>query len=372
MISNKLQRIMVAVRRAVSWVCIGVALLLWPSACVLDYDPGNDTSDSTDVPRTPSSSSLAFSSSSVSGTNSSSSQTVGSGIDTLPTWKVPFTVGVSPAAVNPVGGKPNARLASYGTLKVTDMLSAADWNKLFPNRAGINRLCDGTTDFYSYDAFLIAVQDFPAFAAEGPDSIRRRELAAFLGQVSHETSGGGGSYAEGSDRYNWGLCWTQEIGYSSGSMAYRDESNTLWPPADGQSYHGRGPIQLTWNYNYGQAGSDLKAPLLANPDWVLETGANAFRTALWFWMKEQAPKPSPHAAIVETWAPTSADKRNNRWPGYGVVTNIINGYGECGDGSELRNGPLSRMGYFRRYADYLKVGEGRNVDCYSQHDFRFQ
>jgi len=260
-------------------------------------------------------------------------------------------------------------LATYGTRTVKDFISAADWNVLFPNRAGVNRYCDGVNDFYSYEAFLEALEDFPAFAAEGPDSVRKRELAAFLGQISHETSGGSGSYVQGSERYKWGLCWTEEINKNN---AYRDEDHPIWPPAPGKKYYGRGPIQLTWNYNYGMAGDDLGAPLLTSPEWVIETGANAFRTALWFWMKEQTPKPSAHSAIVETWAPTAADKRNNRWPGYGVITNIINGAGDCGDGSEQRNAPLSRVGFYARYAKYFKVGQGRNVDCYRQHDFSFQ
>ena len=279
---------------------------------------------------------------------------------------------MSRVQINPVGAPPDPVLSYFGSQTVVDFISEKDWNTLFPNRAGVNRLCDGTSDFYSYQAFITATKDFPAFAAEGPVSVRKRELAAFLAQISHETSGGAGSYEDGSERYRWGLCWTEEIGYSSGSMAYRSENHPIWPATPGKSYHGRGPIQLTWNYNYGQAGDDLNAPMLVNPDWVLESGANAFRTALWFWMKEQTPKPSPHAAIVEFWAPTEADKRNNRWPGYGVINSIINGGGDCGDGSDVRKAPLSRVGHFRRYTTYLKVSVGRNVDCYDQHDFRFQ
>lgn len=367
-----------------SKLLLNIPALFWLVSCVLDYDPGTNDfpygrSSSSSELTSSSSSALSgprSSSSSQKSTASSSSATSGSAsansVDTLPTWRVPFTESVSRVQINPVGAAPDMVLAAFGTRSVKDFLSATDWKKLFPNRAGINRLCDGSTDFYSYEAFLTALKDFPAFAAEGPDVIRKRELAAFLAQISHETSGGAGSYDTGSDRYNWGLCWTEEIGYSSGSMAYRDENSTLWPAAPGKSYHGRGPIQLTWNYNYGQAGSDLGVSLLINPDWVLESGANAFRTSLWFWMKEQTPKPSAHAAIVEYWAPTEADKRYNRWPGYGIITNIINGGGECGIGSETRNAPRSRVGYYKRYTKYLGVDPGRNVECYQQRDFRFQ
>lgn len=43
--------------------------------------------------------------------------------------------------------------------------------------------------FYSYVAFLSAAQSFSGFATTGDDATRKRELAAFFGQTSHETNG---------------------------------------------------------------------------------------------------------------------------------------------------------------------------------------
>ena len=43
--------------------------------------------------------------------------------------------------------------------------------------------------FYTYDAFIAAAKSFPAFASSGDDATRKREIAAFLGQTSHETTG---------------------------------------------------------------------------------------------------------------------------------------------------------------------------------------
>ncbi|KAF8719822.1 hypothetical protein HU200_024580 [Digitaria exilis] len=43
--------------------------------------------------------------------------------------------------------------------------------------------------FYTYDAFVAAARAFPAFAATGDATARKREVAAFLAQTSHETSG---------------------------------------------------------------------------------------------------------------------------------------------------------------------------------------
>jgi len=294
-------------------------------------------------------------------------------IDTIPTWEVPLFRTAALPDNTPVGQQPDPVLAAMGTLQLNQMLSPSDWNTLFPYRAGVHPLCNQSSeDLYTREAFLEAAKDFPAFAAEGPDEVRLRELAAFLANIAHETTGGSGSYAPGSERYYWGLCWTHELAYDDDSRAYRDEDHPIWPPAPEKSYHGRGPIQLTWNYNYGMAGDELQIDLLEMPELVTSDGVTAFRTALWFWMKQQYPKPSAHDGIIETWLPSRADKENNRWPGFGITINIINGGGECGDGSENHPGPADRLGYYNRFVTYLQIDEGRNTDCYEQHDFTFQ
>ncbi|KAL9678879.1 hypothetical protein QQ045_016730 [Rhodiola kirilowii] len=43
-------------------------------------------------------------------------------------------------------------------------------------------------------------------------------------------------------------------------------------------------------------------------------------------------KPSCHNVIIGQWSPSSADASAGRIPGYGVITNIINGGIECGKG----------------------------------------
>ena len=56
------------------------------------------------------------------------------------------------------------------------------------------------------------------------------------------------------------------------------------------TWHVLGPLQLSWNYNYGRAiyyilGDKMK--LLRHPDRVAQDGTLAFKTALWFWMTPQ-------------------------------------------------------------------------------------
>ena len=43
--------------------------------------------------------------------------------------------------------------------------------------------------FYTYDAFITAARAFPGFGTTGTLETRKRELAAFFGQTSHETRG---------------------------------------------------------------------------------------------------------------------------------------------------------------------------------------
>jgi chitinase len=51
-----------------------------------------------------------------------------------------------------------------------------------------NDCCPGK-GFYTYDAFIEATKAYPQFGMTGDDDIKERELAAFFGQTSQETSG---------------------------------------------------------------------------------------------------------------------------------------------------------------------------------------
>lgn len=121
------------------------------------------------------------------------------------------------------------------------------------------------------------------------------------------------------------------------------------------------------NYNYGPAGQAIGSDLLNNPDLVASDPTVSFKTAIWFWMTAQSPKPSCHDVMVGRWTPSSADRAAGRLPGYGVVTNIINGGVECGKGT---NAPVAdRIGFYKRYCDILGVTYGDNLDCYNQAPF---
>ncbi|GKV21938.1 hypothetical protein SLEP1_g31860 [Rubroshorea leprosula] len=121
------------------------------------------------------------------------------------------------------------------------------------------------------------------------------------------------------------------------------------------------------NYNYGPAGNAINYNLLNDPDAVATDATISFKTALWFWMTPQSPKPSCHDVITGQWTPSAIDTAAGRVPGYGVITNIINGGIECGKGQNAQ--VADRIGFYQRYCDLLKVGYGNNLDCYNQQPF---
>ncbi|KAK7828171.1 26 kda endochitinase 1 [Quercus suber] len=82
-------------------------------------------------------------------------------------------------------------------------------------------------------------------------------------------------------------------------------------------------------------------------------------------MTPQADKPSSHDVITGNWRPS--DTSAGRVPGYGVITNIINGGIECGRG--YNDNVANRIGFYKRYSDILGVGYGNNLDCYNQRSF---
>ncbi|CAN6206623.1 unnamed protein product [Urochloa humidicola] len=245
---------------------------------------------------------------------------------------------------------------------VASIISASQFEEMLLHR---NDAACPAKGFYTYDAFIAAADAFSGFAATGDDDTRKREIAAFLAQTSHETTGGWPTAPDGP--YSWGYCFKEENGGAAGPDYC--QPSTQWPCAAGKKYYGRGPIQLSWNYNYGQAGEALGLDLLNNPDLVATDTTISFETALWFWMTPQPPKPSAHDVITGQWTPTPADIAAGRLPGYGVITNIINGGLECGRGVDDR--VADRIGFYKRYCDILGVTYGDNLDCYTQTPFGF-
>ncbi|MGM0443367.1 MAG: glycoside hydrolase family 19 protein [Fibrobacterota bacterium] len=219
------------------------------------------------------------------------------------------------------------------------------------------------------EEYLVSTIDYGNFCQEGDVATRKQELAAFFGNISHETTGAGVDEKS----KTWGLYWREEVDWQKGSteLGYVDQyPNELYPPTAGQSYHGRGPIQITHNVNYGQLSEFFygdKQILLDNPDKLVpekpEDATVAYMSAIWFWMTPQAPKPSCHDVMVGNWVPSAEDKSKNLDEStFGMTVYIINGGLECGNGDGDHR-VVDRAEFYKRYARLLSITPEDYCDC---------
>ena len=141
------------------------------------------------------------------------------------------------------------------------------------------------------------------------DDVCKRELAAMFAHWGQET--GKRDPAEG-EFWTQALYYVREINKSD----YKNYgwSNDAWPNQAGVQYYGRGPLQLSWNYNYGQFSNifgvstyNSKMTLLKDPDMVAREGNVAMAAALWFFMTPQDPKPSMHNVMIGNFKPNAID-----------------------------------------------------------------
>ncbi|MET9894259.1 glycoside hydrolase family 19 protein, partial [Streptomyces sp. NPDC006465] len=103
------------------------------------------------------------------------------------------------------------------------VVSEAQFNQMFPSRNG----------FYTYSGLKAALSSYPGFAKTGSDTVRKQEAAAFLANVNHETGGLVYVVEQNTANYPHYCDWSQSYGCPAGQAAY----------------YGRGPIQLSWNFN---------------------------------------------------------------------------------------------------------------------------
>ena len=117
-------------------------------------------------------------------------------------------------------------------------------------RRSSTRCSRAGTRFYTYSGLTAALSAYPGFANTGSDTVKKQEAAAFLANVSHET--GGLVYIVEQNTANY--------------PHYCDSSQPYGCPAGQAAYYGRGPIQLSWNFNYKAAGDALGIDLLGQPE----------------------------------------------------------------------------------------------------------
>jgi len=193
------------------------------------------------------------------------------------------------------------------------------------------------------------VIDYGLFCTEKAPSTNKKELAAFFAQIAHETRHG----QDG--KYNDGLMYLHENDTSLSYIADNDE----YPPVAGKKYYGRGPMELSYNGNYGYASDCIfgdKRVLLSNPGLVETDPVVAFKTAIYFWMTPQPHKPSAHDVMVGKWQPSAADKAAGRVSGFGATIDIVNGPVECGKGENVFS-MNDRIGFYQFFLKQLGVSD---------------
>jgi predicted chitinase len=202
----------------------------------------------------------------------------------------------------------------------SSIVSQTQFNQMFPNRNA----------FYTYQGLVTAAARYPAFAGTGDTAARRREAAAAMANFNHETGG---------------LVHVTEIAqgeYCSGT------ATPCGVCAAGKRYYGRGPIQLSWNFNYCSAGSALGLNLWADPDLVQRDPAVAWATALWYWMTQNGPGSMPAHNCMTSNA------------GFGCTIRSINGSLECNGGNPAQ--VQSRINAYTNFKSILGAGASVGPD----------
>lgn len=164
----------------------------------------------------------------------------------------------------------------------------------------LQRLAPGLT----FDQLALYPIHLNRAAAEWHIAERGERLAAWLGQLLHESGGlrrwvesfaySAASLQQVFPRYfptralaEWYVGSGQE---HIASRVYADRlGNGAEHSQDGWEYRGRGPIQITGRNNYRLAGEALGLPLEAVPE-MASAPEHGFRIAAWFWAAPDAPR----------------------------------------------------------------------------------
>ena len=237
---------------------------------------------------------------------------------------------------------------------LSPLVSEKSFDSLFPHRNAL----------YTYNGFLKATEEYPDFLGEGTKKVKENELAAFLANIAQETTGGWPTAPGGP--LVWGLYFTEEQSCKNGECPqYNSPGRSSFVAVHGKNYYGRGAMQISFVYNYGEAGKDLDLPLLDKPELLSHDPVIAFETAIWFWMRAVNGKPSCHDIMIGKWQPSDDDKKLNRKPGFGMVINVINGGLECSPDRtpEAETKALGRIDFYKYFTAKFHIQPDANCDC---------
>jgi hypothetical protein len=256
------------------------------------------------------------------------------------------------------------------------------------NRAtlGLSDLPNGQW-YYTYDNLIAGMAELEQFANEGDENTKKLEIAAFLANIAQETGAQGVD-----DPYGGPGCYIQEgRGSARGSQIYSQDCGSSCAAA---GYCGRGPHQLSWDYNYKFFGDAMGVgnAYFNDPDVLTTDPEIGIAGSIWFWGHEEytasSPpnipfKPSTHDVLVGDWTPTTPSTPNVRTSNdtscgrtaanFGVIINIINGGVECGPtaSDQGRINAANRVSFLQAIAEVMGVTipAGFLDDCSTQKNF---
>uniref|UniRef100_A0A914C620 Glycoside hydrolase family 19 catalytic domain-containing protein n=1 Tax=Acrobeloides nanus TaxID=290746 RepID=A0A914C620_9BILA len=272
---------------------------------------------------------------------------------------------------------------------------------------------------YSYESFIIAARYFPEFGTSSPkngyprEENTRRDVAAFFAHAVQETGENNAGLYDGKRSnedaadcfyrggfFNWfeggpisPFLPQEKPGYNpedgdkclfngrycqSGPdidyFYHCGEGNVTEEGFYTKCYFGRGAIQISYNYNYGQfqewlLTQNIDTDLMENPNLVMTKmdPPLAMLASLWFYMTPQPPKPAMHDIILGNWnAGPENEAANYSGPIFGPTSLIINN--EC-NGEDLKEpggpGESRRIKAFKWFCNYFGVpyGEEKDLTC---------
>jgi len=245
--------------------------------------------------------------------------------------------------------------------------------------------------YYTYENLIKGMAELEEFANEGDENTRKLEIAAFLANIAQETGAG----KEMDPTFGGPGCAIQE-GYGSDRegckyggcvknpdfVGDRCKDNDYKCPEGDVGWCGRGPHQLSWDYNYKAFGEtmDKGDEYLKDPDILTKNPEIGIAGSIWFWGHadlgegkdpEKPFKPSAHDVVVGKWEPSDKDVACGRTKAdFGVIINIINGGIECGKETPTEQAK-NRVKYLEAIAKEMGVTipAGFLDDCSSQQNF---
>lgn len=205
------------------------------------------------------------------------------------------------------GPRPGVDAGPAGSCVLDGVLGQTTFDGWFRSHAAV----------YTYAGLCAALAKplYVKFANNGDTTIDKREVAAFFAHVSWETGG----------------------------LVFTDQQSK--DPATGM-YWGRGPLQLTWDYNYRACGDAIGAPIASQPNLVSSDPVITWETALWFWLYDDSGKGfTSHAAIARG--------------SFGDTLRVINSI-ECTAGNQPQQ---NRINNYTRFCTQLMVDPGTQLTC---------